>query len=84
LLQNFDAHTKLGVMSISKFPFHMGFGLLLIAGAGIFFQPISLLTTLVFQNGTYSHIVLVPIVSIFLVAVPSKNIFVAVRHRPVP
>ena len=54
---------------------HLCFAGLLLLGITIYFSPIGALAKLVFQNETYSHITLIPPVSLFLLGVQRKNIF---------
>jgi exosortase len=61
---------------------HIFFAGLLLLGAVIFFSPISALAKLVFKNETYSHITLIPLVSLFLLTVQGKSIFAQVGRRP--
>jgi exosortase len=55
---------------------------LLLLGAVVYFTPISELAKLVFQNQTYSHIPLIPMVSLFLLALQRKTILAAGSARP--
>ena len=61
---------------------HIFFVGLLMLGAAIFYPPITALAKLVFTNETYSHIPLIPLVSLFLLAVQRKSIFVQTRRKP--
>ena len=56
---------------------HLCFAGLLLLGTTIYFSPIGALAKLVFQNETYSHITLIPLVSLFLLGIQRKNIFAA-------
>jgi exosortase len=61
---------------------HMCFTGLLGIGAVVYYFPISTLGSLVFKNETYSHIPLIPIVSLFLLATQRKTIFAVLDRRP--
>jgi exosortase len=61
---------------------YLCFGCLLLLGTAIFFPPIETLAKLVFKNETYSHITLIPLVSIFLLVVQRKNIFSGAGRKP--
>lgn len=62
--------------------FHLYFAGLLLLGGVIFFSPILLLAKFVFINETYSHIPLIPLVSLFLLALQRKSI--CVQAAPLP
>jgi exosortase len=61
---------------------HLCFAGLLLLGAAVYFSPIGALAKLVFENETYSHISLIPLVSIFLMAVQRKSIFAGAVSKP--
>lgn len=61
---------------------HLYFAGLLLIGAVIYYLPIAALAKLVFRNETYSHITLIPLVTLFLLAVERKRIFVLAEARP--
>jgi exosortase len=61
---------------------HMCFVGLLLVGALIFFFPISSLAAIVFKHDTYSHIALIPFVSLFLLGIQRKSILVVADRRP--
>lgn len=62
---------------------HICFGCLLLFGAAIFFPPIGALLELASQNETYSHIPLIPVVSLVLLATRRKSIFIGADPRPI-
>lgn len=61
---------------------HMCFAGLLAIGLVVYHFPIGALGSLVFKNETYSHIALIPVVTLFLLATQRKTILVAVDQRP--
>jgi exosortase len=67
---------------MSEMRVHIFFAGLLLLGAVIFFPPVSALAKLVLKNETYSHIPLIPLVSLFLLAVQRKSIFAQTGRRP--
>jgi exosortase len=62
---------------------HLCFAGLILIGALIYISPIGALGKIVFKNETYSHIVLIPLVSSGLLATHRKSIFVGVSGTPV-
>jgi exosortase len=61
---------------------HVCFAGLLLLGAAAYFLPIGTLAKLVFENETYSHITLIPLVSIFLLVIQRKTIFAETVRKP--
>jgi len=61
---------------------HMCFAGLLLLCAVVYFSPVGALAKLVFENETYSHICLIPLVSIFLLVIERKSIFAAAARTP--
>ena len=61
---------------------HVCFAGLLLLGAAIYFFPIGALAKLVFENDTYSHITLIPLVSLFLLVIQRKSIFAETARKP--
>jgi exosortase len=61
---------------------HVCFAALLLLGAAVYFYPIGALAKLVFENETYSHISLIPLVSLFLVVIQRKSIFAGAVRKP--
>ena len=61
---------------------HVCFAGLLLLGAAVYFFPIGALAKLVFENETYSHITLIPLVSLFLLVVQRKSIFAEAALKP--
>jgi exosortase len=61
---------------------HVYFAGLLLLGAVVYFFPIGALAKLVFENETYSHMPLIPLVSIFLLVIQRKTIFADVARKP--
>lgn len=61
---------------------HLFFAGLILLGAVIFFFPIGALGRLAFENETYSHIPLIPVVSLFLLGMQRKSIFAVADRRP--
>lgn len=62
---------------------HIYFGGLIVLGALVFASPLSALSELVFENETYSHIFLIPLVSLVLVAMHRKSVLTGASGRPV-
>lgn len=61
---------------------HISFVLCLGVGALIYRSPIAALGALVFKNETYSHIALIPVVSLFLLATQRHAILAVAERRP--
>jgi len=61
---------------------HISFVLCLGVGVLIYHIPISALGALVFKNETYSHIALIPVVSLFLLATRRHAILAVAERRP--
>jgi exosortase len=61
---------------------HVCFAGLLLLGAVVYFFPIGALAKLVFENETYSHIGLIPLVSLFLLVTQRKSIFAGAGRKP--
>jgi exosortase len=61
---------------------HFHFIGLLLLGAVLFLGPVSALAKLVFRNETYSHISLIPLVSLSLLFVQRRSIFAELERRP--
>jgi len=61
---------------------HVTFVLCLAVGALIYRFPIAALGALVFKNETYSHIALIPVVSLFLLATRRHAMLAAAKPRP--
>ena len=61
---------------------HLVFAGLLLLGAAVYFFPIGALAKLVFKNETYSHISLIPLVSLFLLVIQRKSIFAGASRKP--
>ena len=66
-----------GILSHLSFVFCLG------VGALIYHFPISALGALVFKNETYSHIVLIPVVSLFLLLTQGSTILAVAERRPI-
>ncbi|MCU0558683.1 MAG: archaeosortase/exosortase family protein [Desulfobacterales bacterium] len=62
--------------------FHLYFIGLLLLGAVIYFPPVALLARFASGNETYSHIPLIPLVSLFLLALQRKVIFAQCAPAP--
>lgn len=62
--------------------YHLSFAGLLLLGVAIYFSPIGALAKLVFKSETYSHISLIPLVSLFLLAIQRKRFFAEVARKP--
>jgi len=60
----------------------MCFAGLLLLGAVVYFSPVGALAKLIFENETYSHICLIPLVSIFLLVIERKSIFAEAARNP--
>jgi exosortase len=61
---------------------HLCFTGLLLLGAVVYFSPISALAKLVFENETYSHMPLIPLVSLFLLVIQRKIVFAEAARKP--
>jgi exosortase len=61
---------------------HVCFAGLLLLGAVVYFSPIGVLARLVFENDTYSHMPLIPLVSLFLLVIQRKRILGEVALKP--
>jgi exosortase len=61
---------------------HIYFGGLLLLGACIYASPISMLGKIAFNNETYSHIPLIPLVSLVLLAIHGRSIFAGSIGKP--
>jgi exosortase len=61
---------------------HVYFAALLMLGAAVHFLPIDALAKLVFKNETYSHITLIPLVSLFLLVTQRKSLFSETARKP--
>ena len=61
---------------------HLCFAGMLLLGAAVFFSPIGALAKLVFENETYSHISLIPLVSLFLLVMQRKSILSEAARKP--
>src|SRR5512136_2765676 len=77
-----DASWKTGTTDIAKMRSHVCFIGLLAVGILIYFFPIRSLGALVFENETYSHITLIPIVSLCLVLSQRKSVFTVTEPKP--
>lgn len=62
---------------------HVCFAGLLLIGAAVYSLPIGALAKLVFGNETYSHIPLIPLVSLILLVIQRKSIFAGAGRKPV-
>ena len=67
---------------MSEMRSHVCFAGLLLLGAAVYFFPIAALARLVFENETYSHISLIPLVSLFLLVIQRKSIFAGAGRKP--
>ena len=67
---------------MSEIRSHVCFAGLVLLGAAVYFFPIGALAKLVFENETYSHITLIPLVSLFLLVIQRKSIFAGAGRRP--
>ena len=56
---------------------HLGFAGLVLIGAAIYYLPIHSVVTLAFRNETYSHILLIPAISMFLLWIGRQKVFSA-------
>jgi exosortase len=72
-----------GIQKVRKLRTHLCFAGLLAIGAVVYHFPISALGSLVFTSETYSHIPLIPVVSLFLLTTQRRTIFAVVDRRPV-
>jgi exosortase len=63
---------------------HLIFPALLITGGGIFCQPLITLGGLILSNDSYSHIVLIPLASIYFIWSDRKAIYSETRRDPLP
>jgi exosortase len=61
---------------------HVCFAAMILLGILIYHSPIGDLGRIVFQNDTYSHIVLIPLVSAALLIIRRETIFAAVHGKP--
>ena len=61
---------------------HVYFAGLLLLGTAVYFSPIGALAKLVFENETYSHMPLIPLVSLCLLVVQRKSIFAGAVRKP--
>ena len=61
---------------------HLYFAGLLLLGAAVYVSPIGALGKIAFQNETYSHIPLIPLVSLVLLAIQGKSIFTGSVGKP--
>jgi exosortase len=64
-----------------KWP-HSYFSGLVLLGGLIFASPLAAVGKLVFKNETYSHIFLIPLMSLILIGIHRKHIFAGARGRP--
>jgi exosortase len=67
---------------MSEMRSHACFAGLVLLGTAVYFFPIGALAKLVFENETYSHISLIPLVSLFLLVVQRKSIFAGAGRSP--
>jgi exosortase len=72
------------VKTIRTYHSHLIFSALLITGGGIFCQPLISLGGLIFSNDSYSHIVLIPLASLFFIWSDRKAIFSETKRDPLP
>lgn len=63
---------------------HTYFAGLLLIGAMVYFAPIFAVGKLVFKSETYSHIVLIPLVSSALLGLKRKTVFSEAASMPIP
>jgi exosortase C (VPDSG-CTERM-specific) len=61
---------------------HLCFVGLLLLGAAVYLSPIGTLGKIAFQNDTYSHVPLIPIVSLVLLAIKGKSVFSGSVGKP--
>jgi exosortase len=69
-------------MTMAEMRPHVYLAGLLLLGAVVFFHPIAALSKVISKNETYSHITLIPLVSLFLLSVQRKMVFASTRCRP--
>ncbi len=62
---------------------HIYFAGLILLGVLVFASPLSAVGKLVFENETYSHISLIPLVSLVLIAIHRKSILAGAGGKPV-
>lgn len=62
---------------------HIYFAGLILLGVLVFASPLSAVGNLVFKNETYSHIFLIPLISLTLIAIHRKDILAGAAGRPV-
>ena len=67
---------------MSEMRSHVCFAGLVLLGTALYFFPIGALVKLVFENETYSHISLIPLVSLFLMVIQRKSIFAEAGGKP--
>ena len=67
---------------MSEMRSHVCFAGLVLLGTAVYFFPIGALVKLVFENETYSHISLIPLVSLFLLVIQRKSIFAEAGRKP--
>lgn len=60
---------------------HLYFAGMVLLGSLVFLSPLGDLSKFVFLNETYSHIVLIPLVSLALIGIRRENIFVGARGK---
>jgi exosortase len=77
-----ERSVKAGPQQVPVMHSHIYFALLLGIGAVVYHFPIGALGALIFKNETYSHIILVPVISLFLLATQRKTIFAVTTRRP--
>ena len=68
-------------MNVARYSRHILFAALMTGLAGAFWNPLTLLLKFSFQHEHYSHIVLIPFVSAFLVFSDRKKIFVSPTYH---
>ena len=61
---------------------HIYFAGLILLGALVYASPLAAVGKLVFKNETYSHIFLIPLVSLILIGIRRKNILTGARGKP--
>jgi exosortase len=62
---------------------HLLFAALLLGGAAVYFDPVSILGRLLLRNDSYSHIVLIPTVSVSLLGMQRRSVFAAAQGNRV-
>jgi exosortase len=67
---------------MSEMRSHVCFAGLVLLGTAVYFSPIGALAKLVFENETYSHISLIPLVSLFLLVIQRKSIVAGAGRKP--